>query len=188
MTTTAEESALSGYFTMDPLLGAGDPFNFDNAWDADLKPEEYGDQSAHWSDDGSYTDSDEEDDDDCFSQGSCDDEGEWSIVYAASFTVVTSASTGGPVRSSLTSCPPTTASCCPPKPQPLQRRDSKVRFCEQPPQVVSYEGCSRENYSEVYYSIHELQKCVDELRMEKKTSLIHATTNSSRTNTPSRSA
>ena len=184
--TATEESALAGYFTMDPLLGSGDPFSA--AWDADLKPDEYGDQSAHWDDDhASFTDSDDEDDDDdCVSEGSCD-EGEWSIVYAASFTVVTSANAGVTRRGS--NVPPP----APPQPQPLQRRDSKVRFCEQPPKVVSYECCSRENYSQLYYSVHELQKIIDEVRLEKKTDTVlpHHTHNNSgtrNTNQPSRSA
>lgn len=177
--TTTEESPLAGYFTMEPLLGgSSDPFGVD-AWDANLSPEEYGDQSAHWgdNDDNSWSSSDEEDDD-CSSQGSCDDE-EWNVVYAASFTVVAS-TTNSPRR---TSCAMDANAKFPPMPQPaqLERRDSKVRFCDQPPKVVSYECCSRENYSQLYYSVHELQKIIDEVRLEseKKTSPSVATHHSS---------
>lgn len=171
--TTTGENTLAGYFTVEPLLG-GDPFDFENAWDANLKPEEYGDQSS-WTDDdeGSFTDSDEEgDEDDDSSCGSLDEEGDWSLVYSASFTVATSASTGAlPQRNSLISTGDANSSPPPPPlpcQQPLERKDSKVRFCQEPPTIVSYESCSREDYSQLYYSVHELQTLVDELRMEKK--------------------
>ena len=63
MTTTATtaDTPLSDYFVQDSPLGLSDPFA---AWDADLHPEEYGDQSgftATWEDDhASFSDGDED--------------------------------------------------------------------------------------------------------------------------------
>ena len=167
---------LSDYFSSydQPLLG-GDPFLnmntvLDEAWDADLHPHEYGDQSGHvhttsW-DEHSFTDSecceDENDEGSC-----CDEEADepWNLVYTTSITVVATATNTAP-RSSLVEdgeekCPEI------PSPLRLERRDSsKVRFCEQPPQEHNYEHCSREEHAQLYYSVHELQKFLEELRLE----------------------
>lgn len=55
----------------------------------------------------------------------------------------------------------------------LSRRDTsssnKVHFCEQPPQEHSYEHCSRAEHAQLYYSVHELQKFLEELRLETTT-------------------
>jgi hypothetical protein len=167
-----QDTPLSDYFvTMEDPLHGNDPFYA--AWDADLHPEEYGDQSGladDWHDDQASFSSHEDDD----NNGLSDDEDgdDWNIVYAASFAVVASTAKNAPASNAtrkrrslpagvvvqpLSSSP----SCC-----TMTRRDSKVRFCEQPPEVNCYETCSRDQYSELYYSVHELQKIIDDLRQE----------------------
>jgi hypothetical protein len=170
-----QDTPLSDYFvTMEDPLHGNDPFCA--AWDVDLHPEEYGDQSGladGWHDDQASFSS-HEDDDNCGLSDE-EDEDDWNIVYAASFTVVASTTKNAPasnatrkrrslptgvVVQALSSSP----SCC-----NMTRRDSKVRFCEQPPEVNCYETCSRDQYSELYYSVHELQKIIDDLRQETNT-------------------
>ncbi|CAB9506843.1 expressed unknown protein [Seminavis robusta] len=182
MTTTAAsptDTPLSDYFSnMDSPLG-GDPFA---AWDADLHPSEYGDQSGFCASHASFSDDDDDDDDaHSLSSHEDDDDDDWNIVYAASFTVVASAQNGGCCsttttkrRSSLTAMTSSTTSSttlssststdC--MPAAMTRRDSKVRFSEQPPQVNCYETCSRDQHSDLWFSVHELQKNICELRLE----------------------
>ena len=190
---------MADYFTFEPLLGGTDDLlmggGSDHHWDADLLPEEYGDQSGYagksWDDDDhdSFTDSEDGFDSDLEEeenvddendgkhhhlvrrlqdQGNCcdeDEEGDWGLVYTSEETE-SDASTP-----SSTAVPPPQI----PPPNPLamgMRRDSsKVRFCEEPPQEHSYEHCSREEYSQLYYSVHELQKQIDDLRLETQASL-----------------
>lgn len=201
MTTTTNHSHLSDYFNYDSLLG-GDPFDFDQPWDADLRPDEYGDQSGVV---GNSWDEDDDDDDEASftdSEGDCSDDDEdhehdvvigqkgngdeeWSLVYATSITVVTSARAAAPLQqqegeeksSSSSSGDDGDDGHCPANPLVLPRRDSKVRFCEQPPQVVSYELCSPEEHSRLYYSCHELQKIIDEMRQENTTTATTTTNN-----------
>jgi hypothetical protein len=186
-TTTAhnprhhQDVPLSDYFvTVDDPLHGNDPFFA--AWDFDLQPEEYGDQSGHiandWHDDHASFSSQEDNENE--NDNLSDDEGEeddWNIVYAASFTVVASTTTYNGtsnatrkrrslptavvVQQPLSSSPP----CC-----TMSRRDSKVHFCEEPPEVNCYETCSRDQYSELYYSVHELQTIIDDLRQETNSS------------------
>jgi hypothetical protein len=189
-----EDNPFSDYFKFEPLLGPSDPLA--DAWDSELRPEDYGDQSGihhsdSWDDDDTdgsscFSDSSEEegddDDDDCenddASASSCD----WSLVHFSCTTTITTTAvattTTTTVRSDatvMTTCRTqdkqeetklgdSSHECLPPN--PLARRDSKVRFCDQPPQVLCYEKCRLEDYSRLYYSVHELQKIIDDLKVE----------------------
>lgn len=167
----------------------------EDAWDAGLHPHEYGDQSGHvkncysWDDDHSITDDSDcgfscdaswdNDDNDSDDDGSCcvahqiTDE-RWNLVYTTSITVLTATETTSQQDANLDQSNGEgdhhQQQCCPPAlPQgmPLKRESSsKVRFCEQPPQEHSYEHCSRAEHAQLYYSVHELQKFLEELRME----------------------
>jgi hypothetical protein len=157
-----QDTPLSDYFmTMDDPLHVNDPFYA--AWDADLSPEEYGDQSgmANGDDQASFSSHEDNDRD----QSEDEDEDDWNIVYAASFAVVASTSNKNPTRKRRPF--PSAVVVQPSAPlRTMTRRDAKVRFCESPPKVNCYETCSREEYSELYYSVHELQKIIDDLRQE----------------------
>ena len=175
--SSSSSSPLAAYFKFEPLLGSH--------WDADLSPEEYGDQSEwnaghdSWDDSDSDSDSDSncyDDDDDCCSESDND----WNVVYASASITATATTTMTRTKPSLDGeqeCPdtPTTASsssssitnCCFPT-APLTRKDSKVTFCSEPPQVVCYEKCNLEDHSRLYYSVHELQSIMDEVKLEKE--------------------
>jgi len=191
------KNPLSDYFSSydQPLLG-GDPYlklDTDEAWDADLHPHEYGDQSGHvcktsW-DEHSFTDSecfsDEGDVTDSVDDENCDenDDGDWSIVYTTTSvsmtnTIVTPTNTSNSSRSSSSSCGDDTCTDSPEVRRQAQlggnsdqttiipRRDSRVRFCQQLTQEHSYEHCSREEHAQLYYSCHELQKFIEEMRLD----------------------
>lgn len=213
MTTQQQQTPMSDYFASydQPLLG-GDPFlnmnnnRMDEAWDADLHPHEYGDQSGHvgsttsW-DEHSFTDSEcEEDEFSCFDDDDENDQPQvvedepWNMVYTTtSITVTTATDVNSCVimNDGEEKCPDT-----PPSPlhndtmatavshqHQQQRRDStKVTFSATPPQEHNYEsGCSRAEHAQLYYSVHELQKFIEELRLEtgKKQQLSPSSSSSS---------
>jgi len=153
-------SSLNYRFT-DPLGGLAPATTSNNfsAWDDDDYKQSYCSSDKTFVDEGSDDENDKDDDDDDGDHANDNDCG-WHHRQQQQQQHVSTCHPSFPKESTSGSSWSTQ----------IARTASRVRFSSEAPQICCYERASRDLFSKLFYSCHELQKMLDESVQEREQS------------------